>query len=758
MCPKKYLYLEVIEMSPKKKFLNSFFLAIFVSFIGFGVMNILFYLWNVNDGYNSALPGLYAYNAATIGDGVCLPVLIFAMSYFCSLHKSENSSLQMQIHKKSVVTGCIFWVIGLLIQISWLLDADIKTNWTIPQKHHFNYAGWYHCVYFSMMFGLISYFMCKMYLLRRITIRNYFSDILNLYLFSFSGAFYLMLQRTDDLKDRYSYYLILSVISILLFLFLSIYLFSSNKEKVKYELVVCLSGISTAYGLTLVVFNLEKYYFIYALIMFLMSFSFIFEVENRFENYILKILLISIPVFLLNVALFSMPFAKGSIILLILLLIVPILNVYFSATTNKLYDNKNKFLMFCKYGIAYQLLILVSVYVPKMLDEKNEIRTLLGVVFEFGIIYLLNENIKDIFKQVISAENNREADGNEPMSRIRNLAYFQIVAIVAGATIYLLLTYTGFIEIQSIETWLELNNINFYGIIIALLLFCFSILMMYIVSKKNKKLVSIFLVFAYFFVDISIYLLKTPFSLDIKPIYFCVFFQVVGCSMLVAESFYSNIYRIRAIPFRPDFIINSIIILIGSCIMLLFTLLPSVDISGFPSRSLAYIFIGLIGNIIVLILLPCFCFAFTKPNYNSQELAPEDALGEIAKNGFLGVMIVVLAGAVPIYICLINSSKIETFSAIGSLLVGVYWAITYCLENNVKHLATREEEYEKQTNNSYLKIQLIGLEKHLRAQNICALIALLLYCLLPLFGEIILNIGKPHKSIRKKYIPKLKME
>jgi len=159
--------------------------------------------------------------------------------------------------------------------------------------------------------------------------------------------------------------------------------------------------------------------------------------------------------------------------------------------------------------------------------------------------------------------------------------------------------------------------------------------------------------------------------------------------------------------------------------------------------------------VIVLVGLPCLCFILTKPNYQEQEVAPEGVLGEIAKNGFLGVLIAVLAGAAPIYIYIVNSSWIKIALAIITLIGGVYWAVTYCLENNVRHLAKRELEVKSQETNANVELQLVGLEKHLQYQNVCALIALLLYCMIPLGVEFFLNIGKGKENVLNKYIPQL---
>ncbi len=738
-----------------KPLLHSVSFALFISIIGFGIMNLL---WII-DGGHSGLPGLYDYRAATIGDGICLPILVFAMTYFCKTHNTYNEKRNKYIHKRSLLIGLISGFIGLSIQISWLFNPDIGLNWTIPKVHYFNFAGWYHCFYFSMMFGLIAYFLSKVFLLRKSeTLKNTISETIQTFLLAFGGSFYLMLQRLDDYGNQYSYDFIFTSVAILLIIILFVYYRCSSKKTYLKDIVVSLSGIACAYGIAVIVTNFNANYLVYAIIMFLMSFSYIFEVLNDPKRYYMGILLISMPILLMNIAIFTETLSLDSLFLVIMLFVIPIGNVYIQITSDERPDDWNKVFLHCKFGVVYQLVMIASVILINIIPTVDDKSAIIDFLFNTLLITLVHYNIVAIFDELIVIEDNRlkTDDGYRKMTKTRSLSYLQITTIVAGAAIYLFLTYIGFIEFQAMEMGIDLSIRNLTLIIICILLFMIMLFIMIVFKKSEKKiLMSLFLLASYVFIDLGMYFLKTPILISLNPLYCCAIFQAIGSSLLVAESFYSNIYRIRGIPKKTEYFVNSFVVFIGSFVMLIFTLLPAMGEEAQPSKSLLYILFGILGDVIVLVGLPCLCFILTKPNYYEQEVAPEGVLGEIAKNGFLGVLIAVLAGAVPIYIYIVNSSWIKIVLAIITLIGGVYWAVTYCLENNVRHLAKRELEVKSQGTNANAELQLAGLEKHLQSQNVCALISLLLYCMIPLGVEFFLNIGKGKEKLLNKYIPQL---
>lgn len=101
---------------------------------GFGVMNIFSAFGEPTD-----LRGLYSYWSASLGDGIFLPVSAGAIAYCKRILPQVPGEVKVgRIGASAAV------IIGMATQASWLLDADPALNWTLPEPHVFNAAGWYH--------------------------------------------------------------------------------------------------------------------------------------------------------------------------------------------------------------------------------------------------------------------------------------------------------------------------------------------------------------------------------------------------------------------------------------------------------------------------------------------------------------------------------------------------------------------------------------------------------------------------------------
>lgn len=135
----------------KSILINSIARALIICLLGFGVLNIFWLTMN----HDSELKGLYDYYAATLGDGVFLPIVVGAGSYFINLNKATSC---YKYHK--VMLG-VAVLSGSGMQVSWLLNPNIELNWTIDKVHNFNMAGWYHAFYFVGMFGIITHIILR---------------------------------------------------------------------------------------------------------------------------------------------------------------------------------------------------------------------------------------------------------------------------------------------------------------------------------------------------------------------------------------------------------------------------------------------------------------------------------------------------------------------------------------------------------------------------------------------------------------------
>jgi hypothetical protein len=106
--------------------------------LGFGV---LLAFWLGSRSW-SDLPGLFNYRSATVGDGLLLP--LFAGALVCTavlLGPAPGDRRWSGL--AAVLGGCV----AAATQVLWLLDPDPRLNWTLPEPHHFNAAGWYHAAF-----------------------------------------------------------------------------------------------------------------------------------------------------------------------------------------------------------------------------------------------------------------------------------------------------------------------------------------------------------------------------------------------------------------------------------------------------------------------------------------------------------------------------------------------------------------------------------------------------------------------------------
>lgn len=97
------------------------------------------------------MPGWTAYRAAVIGDGVCLPVLIAALT--SAACETGATPKDRRATGWATIAGA---AVGIGIQASWLLSPDTKLNWTIPRPHTFNAPGWYHAAFFVAVTTVVA--------------------------------------------------------------------------------------------------------------------------------------------------------------------------------------------------------------------------------------------------------------------------------------------------------------------------------------------------------------------------------------------------------------------------------------------------------------------------------------------------------------------------------------------------------------------------------------------------------------------------
>ncbi len=156
-------------MKDKNYLKKSFIMGIGTLILGFIPMLLL---WIIHPK-DSNLPGFFTFRAATWGDAIMLPLLMFSSTMLIGY----NNSLTKKQKSISKFIGVISGVLAGLIQISWLKNPNIILNWTIPKVGYFNFAGWYHAIFFVGMGYFISLNVIRLFMTYYNNKKNFCSTV-----------------------------------------------------------------------------------------------------------------------------------------------------------------------------------------------------------------------------------------------------------------------------------------------------------------------------------------------------------------------------------------------------------------------------------------------------------------------------------------------------------------------------------------------------------------------------------------------------
>lgn len=746
------------------------FSGIFIFIIGFGMMNIFWIFSLKQDG----LPGLYDYTAATIGDGLCFPVLVGALLY----NVLKNNILNRRQHIVTNIFGITMTLIGILVQISWLRDDNIKLNWTIPSPHHFNVAGWYHAFFFALMFGIFGTLLSKMYLIRVIS-RNKQRQIgsiekINCFLIWFSGSFFLLLHFFDDYKEKYDIVVLLEVCALIIFIF-AVCLNGITIKKIMLEEVIgVFSGVLSALGLSITISGNINGLSILIISSFFLAFAYVFQCRNDLTTVIVNCILISFPMFSLNLALSSMEKRLSLIPIFVLTIVAPciIAQIQKKNMPKEIHREINKYIF---DGTAFSVLLSFTiVFFELNIDNLEIITGPISLLVELAVATYAKSSIKKNFEYLKTIEDSRKNFRKAPdyvkiLTDQKIKSYLLIVMVGVGAFIYLLLMLSSYIELKFF--W----NMNDFVLYREEIILVAGLLMVILVSlfvknisgreiqKSHSMLIFILFVIAYLLLTVTIYCFRRPFVFDNNVTLYFSIFMIFGSSFMVTESFYSNLVGIRGIEKNSHVIIASGIIFVGNISAIAVSLLPTADLRGNRSSDLIFVFISVVGCLMATLLFPLLMGKIVQCEIPDMQIATTRPLGGITQNGFLVWILVLLGGVIPVYFSAISKNTIYLACGIISISYNIYWPLCYCMRNNVEHLKKRIRENlndGNQSENNMVYFQLSRLAKHLKRQNIATFIALLCYCLVPLCIEMAAEF-RAHgeiKGLLKKYIPDIKID
>lgn len=751
-------------MKDKKLFLSVLF-AMIIFIMGFGIMNI-FWVFSSN---TEGLQGLYDYKAATIGDGICFPILVGTLLY--SVEK--NNILNKRQHMLCNIFGFLMACLGTLMQISWLKDDNIILNWTIPYKHHFNAAGWYHAFFFVLMFGVLGILLSKFYLIRIVS-QNIEYEIgsenkISCFLIWFSGSFFLFLHIFDDYKEKYNIVILLQLSALVIFIFAIFLNGITVKKMIMEEIISVFSAVLSALGLSLSISGNIGGLSILAITSFFWAFAYVFQSGSDIITVIVNGVFISVPAFSLNLALSVL----GKKIVMAPVFVLAIIAPYIIAQMQKKNMSKERCKEVNKYifdGVVLGLMLSTTIILFEIyIDNLESITGYISLIVELVVATLAKSSVEKNFECLKHIEDKRKdlkevSEYTKKLMAHKVVSYFLIVMVGIGAFLYLILMLSSYVELKPF--WNIDDFVLQYEEIIMLSVFLVVLLMMLFTKNisnrevKRRYAILSFLLFSigYILLAVIIYYLRKPFVFDSNITTCFSAFMILGSSFMVTESFYSNLIGIRGIQRKPYIMVASGIIFIGNVLTISIALLPAADLQGNRSSDLIYVLVSVIGCLISTLLMPILIGKIVQCRIPDLQIAMTSPLGGIAQNGFLIWFLVLLGGVTPVYFSAISKDNIYMICGVISIIFSIYWPLSYCIHNNVEHLQKRIGEYsnyDEQADKDMVYSQLKRLAKHLKRQNIATFIALLCYCLVPLGFELAneMRTTGQVKGILKKYIP-----
>lgn len=750
--------------SARKSMLFGLIAALAVFFSGFFIMNIL---WHILPRI-SGLPGLYYYRAATIGDGLFLPVMVGAAVAFLSMQPSPKKSVKIA----SGIAGGISALLGAGLQISWLFNADIGVNWTIPRPHYFNLAGWYHAAFFTGMFFVLGILIVRMG--ASYSTRNYtqFETVCTT-LFWGAGSGFLFMLFLDDYSSKiyYTELLLVSLLAFSLFALIFSFVFSRKTIKqyfqkyIQYDVIPVISGIISTFGFAMSLMGQFNGSWLYTISAGLLSVSFINTYQQQLKQVLTNFILIAVPTFMLNLALSThinnTPIELG--ILCAASVIIPLLFALIQLKGASKVARKRH----VRFGIV--LLLMTTFSSVSYLYDLELYQYLLGVVTSFVVGRLVNEYVKMQFDDIIGLEEKygETMDAAKLISTRETQAttYSSIVFVALGALLFVLQKLMSTAEAsKSYEFWIDPHWSPKLSILSVI--FCIALMALLvnnaIRNNKGKPATGIYpivtvvsMIVAYFALAWMLILLREPYYLDINILLLiCLvfgFFTVLGVSVLIAGGFQANMSKVFVSASPKLSMTLSIIIFGGVFVTLGLALFPAANSDGTVTASIFKLSVGIVATLAINVLIPALAGLSIRKPLDVPERKLDYSVKGVFQDGFLMTIITWAAGVVPIYFTSLTSYG-PKFYFLGVIMIisAFSWPLTYCLTNNVGHLKREVEKTESHlqkypADNAKEETRIRELSIHLRRQCQWVLVATFPYCLVPMSSKAFFNIPK-HKD------------
>lgn len=730
-------------MQRKAALITGAFSATATFALGFGIMNIL---WRTL-GTSGELPGLFYYKAATIGDGICLPIFIGASTAFVRY----NKSLKACSHKVSTMLAIIASFIATMMQASWLINDDTVLNWSIPISHHFNLAGWYHSLFFIGMFGIVTYQLSEIWhvIQKKQIAYSWFEKILYM-LWVLSGTMFVLMLVSDDYGQYFPVIPLLSEIATGVLILIIIYLKSAGKQYGKELLSVIFAGILGAYSISLFICVPVQGDIAIALGGGLCA-CFLWRVEKfSLSQIVCKDIW---TVMFYSCALYVISGMHNIVELLCASLFLCVITII----------NEKLFIGEVRYRSASLIVIEIYIIISALSRGVTTIGELIEPIFTIIVYFLFDKEIRDYFSAVVNAEEeqNRNQITKIEFKQRKEKAYFQIIL---GILAIIILVSRWLLDIaKSSGMKIEVGTINIpVQFIMALLISVFFLLLLGMERNRKyliSKVITFFLICIMFLILILINVVNMGVlpSLVWTPIKWimlaCSICACLGSAILSAHGYYMNVVWLRGLEKKDWARAMAFVQLIGGIILNLFA-----TVLILCCQTWAHLILILVVTIMAFIVMPALSARVIQYEHNGSYVVRNSPLGGIAQDGLMITLVVFFAAYIPcVYISIINVIDRNAILGAGALICAAFSPVGFCIHNNVEHIERQKKvlidhpEEEELWNT---------LRKCLVRQSKQTIFAMLPYVCIATFFEIVKRIGKSKtiseaiKDIKNIYIDK----
>lgn len=719
-------------------------LAAGITFIsGFGII----YLMWINIGTMDNLPGLFDYRAATYGDAVCLPLLIGTMTAFIKM----NAPIDKKNKRSCLLFGVSAAIAGAGIQASWLISDNTGLNWTIPIPHYFNVAGWYHSVFFIVMFFAIAYLVTCIYYVTKNKDEFSFGEQIDLILFVSSGALFVLCFLSDDYAFIFDYGTGFAAVAALFFAVL-LFVLKNRSKAYRNIIFIIATGIIIASGIFSILFMRRSGNWVLALAG-TVSTCFLWRDE---KSDIKKFSVITVLFFLGSFGLFYL--LTSDINLICKIVVIIIFAILLALIDGGIIKKQNE--------SGSIILILVYLCSSKIIKAfANRLSNLISSIFLTFVYVVFDREIRDFFDRIINAEEKKN-DGiidNREFVKNKTISYIKIVCGIISITVLIADWLVSFGKaygksITNGEISFDNNLLILMITGIIALLFIGILRTKKIRNKFTETIAAILIIAEYIFLFLNCLMHFQSgkiYKLPVAKLLVMIFavFANIGAALMVGHGFRMNLTSLRGLPKRQSVNIVSKIMSIGCfCVSYSSSILVVLATTWLRVASL---FLTLLIAFVITPIISALCY---KDESIKSDVVPNEAIGGVAQDGLMTLLIVMFASY---FVCIYCGmmSDMNFFSAeVLDFLIGLFVLlgiafipVMYCLTNNRNHLI-RQRRVAIRVENGMQRWEVLRKEIVIQSYQTC--VAMLPYILLIIIAEIFTECvkRKNEDSLKKEFL------